>query len=103
MCQLTYILVHYKQCSQSAGNIMHAPIMPANIYPSPLQVVQPISWEYYCYALQPSVNPHHWMTDHPRSDTDLTVNHRPYPSVADLHTWASDPVPTFLGLAPVLS
>src|SRR5882724_11421544 len=35
-----------------------------------------------CYTPQPSVNPHHWTTDHPQSDTDLTlvVNHRPYPS-----------------------
>src|SRR5882724_8089440 len=47
MCQLTYILVCYKQCSQLAGNIMYAPIMPADIYPSLLQVVQPIGWEYY--------------------------------------------------------
>src|SRR5882724_6025405 len=46
-CQLIYTLVHYKWCSQSAGNIMHTPIMPANIYPSPLKAVQLIGWEYY--------------------------------------------------------
>src|SRR5882724_1438822 len=39
-CQLTYILVCYKQCSWLAGNIMHAPIMPTNIYPGLLQAVQ---------------------------------------------------------------
>src|SRR5882724_1062701 len=49
----------------------------------------------YCYAPQPPVNPRHWTTDHPQSDMDLAVNHRPYPSVADRHTWASVPIPTF--------
>src|SRR5882724_7167829 len=48
-----------------------------------------------CYAPQPPVNPRHWTTDHPGSDTDLAVNHRPYPSVADRHTWESVPIPTF--------
>jgi len=41
------------------------------------------------------VNPHNWMTDHSGSDTDLTVNHRPYPSIADWCTQASVPIPTF--------
>ena len=45
-CQPTYILVHYKWCSWLASNIMCALNVPANIYPSPLQEVQLISWEY---------------------------------------------------------
>src|SRR5882724_3981293 len=32
-----------------------------------------------------------------RQSPTLVVNHRPYPSVADRHTRASDPIPTFLG------
>ena len=55
-----------------------------------------------CYSLQPPVNPCHWTTDHPQLDMDLAINHQPYLSVADWHTWASDPVLTFWGLAPVL-
>ena len=48
--ELTYILVCYKQCSQLASNIMCTSNMPADIYPSPLQAVQPISWEYYVHS-----------------------------------------------------
>src|SRR5882724_11738999 len=44
---LTYILIHYKECSQLAGNIMHALNVPADIYPSLLQAVQLAGWEYY--------------------------------------------------------
>src|SRR5882724_11915287 len=53
-----------------------------------------------CYAPQPLVNPWHWTTDHPRSDMDLAVNHRPYPSVTNWHTWESIPILTFFGLVP---
>jgi len=49
-CQPTYILVHYKQCSQLAGNIMHTLNVPADIYASQLQAVQPVSWEYYVHS-----------------------------------------------------
>src|SRR5882724_7165664 len=38
-----------------------------------------------------------------RQSPTLVINHRPYPSVADWRTRASNPIPTFLGLAPVLS
>src|SRR5882724_3339109 len=47
MCQPTYILVHYKQFSRLAGHIMCTLNMPAEIYASLLQAVQPNSWEYY--------------------------------------------------------
>src|SRR5882724_11423525 len=44
--ELIFICFHYKQFSQLAGNVMHAPIVPADIYLCALQPVQPAGWEY---------------------------------------------------------